>query len=268
MVFKRRYVKISIVVFLCLFNVESLKAQDLNHNLFWFRLVLADKINDKISWDLYLQNRTQNSISQDNNWFANNHMKSLWFWLYFKLSDQLKLSVSPLGLFQSSIYISKPEDERAKPVNEYRFALRLDQEIKYKYFNYSNRIGVESRWRDLQNDKNYIQNFRFRYVARVDVPVKLKLAKQKIFTLSAYNEVFLQSGVNTNGIANIFDQNRTYFGIGRNVAPNIKLNVGYILMLQQKLNGKEIDQANTLWVILTFDNLFVRLRERINCRNK
>lgn len=238
-------------------------AQDFNHNLFWFRLVFTDKITERLRWEAYLQSRTQNGMKSKVNVFEANHMQNLWVWFSYKATDQLKVNISPVGIFRSSMYISRPVEQELESVNEYRISLRLDQESKYTRFVYSTRVGVESRWRELYHDGRYHQNFRFRYVARVDVPLSKKSDGSSRFTFTVYNETMLQAGPAVQDFPNVFDQNRSYVGGGTNLSSNIKINLGYLFMVQQRLNGEDFDKGHTFWAILTFDNLFARFRQAI-----
>jgi len=256
---KKRIVYLSIIFFS--FIPKQVSGQDFNHNLFWFRLVFADKFNERWRWETYLQSRTQNGMKSKANMFEANHMQNLWIWFSYKATDHLKVNISPVGIFRSSMYIASSTEQDQEPVNEYRISLRLDQESKYSRFTYSTRVGVESRWREIYRDDQYHQNFRFRYVARVDVPLFKKSDGTSRFTFTVYNETMLQAGPAVRNFPNVFDQNRVYTGGATNVSPNIKFNLGYIFMIQQRLNGKDFDKGHTIWAILTFDNLFSGFRK-------
>lgn len=224
-------------------------------------MVLTDKITDRWRWEAYLQSRTQNGMDSKVNVFEANHMQNLWVWLSYKATDQLKIFVSPVGIFRSNMYIARPEEQQLDAVNEYRISLRLDQESKYARFSISTKVAAESRWRDLAYDGVYQQNFRFRYMLRGDVPVSRRSDGTSRFTFSAYNETMIQAGAAVQNNPNVFDQNRTYAGWGANLSRNTRLSVGYMFIVQQRLNGKDFDKGHVLWTILTFDNLFARFRE-------
>lgn len=128
-----------------------------HHGVFWGRLVLGDKITEKLRWEAYLQKRTQN-IPGDKNIFGASHFTSVWFWLNYSLAKNLKLSVSPFGYFDSYAFLTKPDDVEIPGIKEFRWVVRLEQEQKLKWLNYSNRYSFEYRRRDINNNNQYLPN--------------------------------------------------------------------------------------------------------------
>ena len=91
-------------------------------------------------------------------------------------------------------------------------------------------------------------------MAKLEKPVKGILSDKKPVTLILYDEVFLQFGGAVKDNPNVFDQNRVYLGASYEAIKNIKLSVGYIWGYQERNSGKEFDNINTFWTILTLDN--------------
>ena len=42
---------------------------------------------------------------------------------------------------------------------------------------------------------------------------------------------------------------------------NIKFNLGYMYLIQQRASGEAFDTSNVLWGVLTFDNVFSQFRK-------
>ncbi|MEI9911208.1 MAG: DUF2490 domain-containing protein [Bacteroidota bacterium] len=139
------------------------------HNVFWGRLVLSDKISDKLKWEFYGQKRTQN-IPGHKNIFGGPHFLSAWLWLNYQVNKEVKLSVSPFGYFDSHLFFTTAADAETPGVKEFRWVARLEHEKK-KWLNYSNRYSVEYRMRDLQNNGNYQPNWRIRYQVKLEKQV-------------------------------------------------------------------------------------------------
>lgn len=254
--------------FFCLFLLFLLQEQTSNlyaqrtykHGVFWGRVVLADKLSDKLKWEVYLQKRTQN-IPGDKNILEGPHFFSIWPWLNYQVSNEVKLSVSPLGYFNSNLFFTNPGDEKNEGVKELRWVIRAEHEKK-KWLNYTNRYSVEYRLRDFQHDGHYQPNWRMRYQVKLEKPIKGILSKQKPLSFSLSNEVFIQFGKAVRKNANVFDQNRIAAGVSYEVFHNVKASVSYLKIIQERINGKDFDDADALWVVIAFDNIISQFKHK------
>jgi hypothetical protein len=231
-----------------------------HHGVFWGRIILADRINDKWKWELFVQKRTQN-IPGEKNIFGALHYNSVWCWFNYKINKSLKLYLSPFGYFDSYAFLTKAEDVELPGVKEFRFSTRLEQELKGKFLNFSNRFTVEYRRRDLNFDDVYIPNWRLRYMARLEKPVMGILRNNKPVSFFISDEVLVQFGKAVKKNANMFDQNRASAGFSLEVVKNIKTSFSYLNIFQQRANGKDFDEAHALWAVVTFDNLFSQFKK-------
>lgn len=232
------------------------------HGVFWGRVVLSDKITNKLKWELYCQKRTQN-IPGEKNIFGGPHFLSLWSWLNYQANKELKLSFSPLGYFDSNLFFTNPGDENNPGVKEFRWTARAEYEKK-KWLNYANRYSIEYRIRDLQNNGNYQPNWRVRYQLRFEKTLKGVLSNDKPLSFSIGDEIFIQFGKAVRGNPNVFDQNRIFAGFSYEIFHNIKMTVNYLNIRQQRISGKDFDNANAVWVVLAFDNLFSQFKRKKN----
>jgi hypothetical protein len=241
--------------------VLTCKAQKTyDHGVFWGRLILADTINSKFKWELYLQKRTQNTGT--NNLFEAPHFFSVWPWLSYNLSKATKVSFSPVGYFNSHLFYNNTDEVKDSGVKEYRTSLRVENEQKLQLFNYSNRYSLEYRMRDLKYNGNYLPNWRARYQLKFEKPLRNILAKDKPLSVFVSNEVFIQFGYAVKDNPNVFDQDRINVGAAYEVVKNIKISASYLKIIQSRISGKEFDDANALWVIITFDNLISQFKRK------
>ena len=155
----------------------------------------------------------------------------------------------------------QPWEAERPAIRELRWALRVDQEQRFANLTYTNRYGIEYRWRDQKNDGVYLPNWRLRYQLRLEKPIRASWIKKPL-SLVVTDEIFIQFGRAVKANPNVFDQNRLYGGFNYGLTPNIKTSLGYIYQIQQRNSGKEFDHANVLWGVLTFDNLFSQFRKR------
>lgn len=235
--------------------------QNYHHNVIWGRIVLTDTITRKLRWEVYLQNRRQNAKTGSLNVLAEEQFASYWTWFTYSLSNNARLAVSPFGYFRSWILIANPSEIDRPAIKELRWAVRIDQEQRFKNLIYTNRYGLEYRWRDLKNDGVYLPNWRVRYQIRIEKPIRASWIKRPL-SIVASDEIFIQFGKAVQANPNVFDQNRLYGGFNYGVSPNIRISLGYIYQIQQRNSGKEYDHANILWGVLTFDNLFSQFKKK------
>ncbi|MGC3946197.1 MAG: DUF2490 domain-containing protein [Chryseolinea sp.] len=230
-----------------------------SHNLFWGRIILADKITNKLRTELWIQKRTQDTEA-GTSIFNAPQFDSYWLWFNYTLTPNLKIALSPFGYFESYLLYAQPSDLERPPIKEFRYTLRLEHEQKGKFLNYSNRYSFEYRTRDLVNTGEYEPNWRIRYMARFEKPIRAHWLNGKSLSIIAYDEIMVQFGKAVSASPSIFDQNRIYAGFSYSLAKNIKITPGYLFTIQQRPAGDVIDYINTYWVVLTFDNLISQFR--------
>lgn len=242
-------------VFFLQISLSGYSQKKYHHNLFWGRVVLADTINSRLKWEIWLQRRTQNADGTKIDIFEAPQFSTVWLWLNYNLSKDLKLSITPFSYFKSWPLYVKPSDLEAQPIKEFRWVARVDQQNRLKYFNLINRLAVEYRYRDMMNTNVYTPNYRLRYMLRFEKSINTTALKRPLL-LIANDEVMVQFGKSVKNNASLFDQNRIYVGFNYEIFRNVKLNLGYLYTIQERPSGKEFDYINTLWTIVTFDNIF------------
>lgn len=244
----------SVFLFTLLSNLTySQSLTNYHHNTFWGRVVLSDKISNKLKWELYLQQRTQNDESDKLNIFKHHQLTSYWVWLHYQATKDLRISVTPFCYFNTISLFPQPAEIGNRGIKEYRWAVQLEHTQKLRYLNFANRYSLEYRYRDLVTEGVFVPNYRIRYRARLEKP--LKNEKHPI-SLILYDEVFLEFGKAVAASPAVFNQNRLYAGFSYEIVKNIKFNLGYMYLVQERSTGMALDTSNVIWGILTFDNIF------------
>lgn len=83
---------------------------------------------------------------------------------------------------------------------------------------------------------------RFRYMLRTNIPLGKK------YYLGLYDEVFYNFGKNV--AFNVFDQNRAYVALGRNLRRQTRFEVGFMEQTIQQRNGRVFEHNHTLQVAI------------------
>jgi Protein of unknown function (DUF2490) len=86
---------------------------------------------------------------------------------------------------------------------------------------------------------------RFRYMLRTNIPLKFAGGK---YYLGLYDEIFFNYGKNV--ARNVFDQNRAYVALGRNLAHQTRVEVGFMEQTLQQRSGLVFEHNHTLQVAI------------------
>lgn len=233
-----------------------------HHNVAWGRIVFSDTLNAKIKWEIYLQQRTQNNVENKVNLFNERQFTSYWLWFNYDYSRSWRFSFSPLGYFDSRILIVNKADEDKSGIKEFRWSIRAEQINKHECFTFFNRFTLEYRLRDISNNNVYLSNFRARLMFRAEKKIFSAGKSHRPVTLDVNDELMLQFGESVKNNPSVFDQNRIYCGFSYEFFKNIKFKLGYLFTVQQRPSGDEFDHINTIWGILTFDNVFSQFNSK------
>jgi len=144
-----------------------------------------------------------------------------------------------------------PINGMGKDFTEHRLFQMVTITDKISIVDFSHRFMLEQRWvgrysnANLTKEDEYLFLNRFRYMFRMQIPLKGKEIKDKTPYLAVYDEVFIGFGKNVN--ANVFDQNRVGILLGYRFTKNIRIEAGYVnqtLQLGRQINGQNIFQNN------------------------
>jgi len=175
----------------------------------------------------------------------------------FQLNDSIALTAG--YMFSKSYPYGDYPDERATP--EHRIYEQLEMEHKAVNLEWGHRFRLEQRFagdvvvdsgRERVADWRYRN--RFRYRLNVDIPLAGE-ADQITWYLPLSNEFFLNFGANS---ARVFNQNRTYAGIGYKLAETAELEVGFLHQILAQSNGRVREYNSTIIVSFSSDVPFRR----------
>lgn len=114
---------------------------------------------------------------------------------------------------------------------------------------FAHRVRLEQRWMGVlgarRNGPAEIDFFRYqnriRYQARTNIPLKLGDGKNYV---GISDEVFFNFGKNVD--RNMFDQNRAYVALGRDVGHQTRLEVGFMEQTLQRRGGQVFENNHTI----------------------
>ncbi|MEM9546775.1 MAG: DUF2490 domain-containing protein [Bacteroidota bacterium] len=192
----------------------------------WLIYIGSKKLNNK--WNLHheVQHRNYNAV-------GDLEQLLLRTGIGYNLSENNNNLLLGYGYILSQNYVGN-SDEKVD-INEHRI---FQQFITKQQLG---RISVQHRYRFEQRFVEDDFRLRFRYFLALAIPFTQKTMMDKTFYFSIYNELFI------NSVANQFDRNRLYAGIGYKLNKNIRLELGY---MNQFISNVNRDQIN----IFTFAN--------------
>jgi len=144
-----------------------------------------------------------------------------------------------------------PINGMGKDFTEHRLFQMVTISDKISIVDFSHRFMLEQRWvgrysnDNLTKEDEYPLSNRFRYMFRLQIPLKGKEIKDKTPYLAIYDEIFIGFGKNIN--ENIFDQNRIGILFGYRFSPVVRIEAGYlnqILQLGREVNNRNVFQQN------------------------
>jgi hypothetical protein len=113
---------------------------------------------------------------------------------------------------------------------------------KFLGLDWQNRLRLEQR-----NILGYAARYenRFRYMLRTNIPLKFGDNKQYV---GVYDEIMYNFGKNV--AANVFDQNRAYIALGRDIGHQTKLEAGFMEQTVQQRSGRVYEHNHTLSIAI------------------
>jgi Protein of unknown function (DUF2490) len=160
-----------------------------------------------------------------------------------------------------------PINGMGKEFTEHRSFQMITITDKSSIVDFSHRFMLEQRWvgrysnADLKNEDEFPLLHRFRYMFRMQLPLKGKEMTDKTPYLAIYDEIFIGFGKNVN--ENIFDQNRFGILFGYRFSPLFRIEAGYlnqILQLGREVNNRNVFQHNN--GIIVNANFTIDLRKK------
>jgi len=218
--FKNYLTKLSLAALFILssFNLQA-QESDLGN---WLIYIGSKKLDNK--WNLHheVQYRNYNAI-------GDLEQLLLRTGIGYNLTENGNNLLLGYGFIHSQNYIGTT-DEKVN-VDEHRIFQQFITKQKI------GKVGLQHRYRFEQRFAGDDFKLRFRYFLGINIPITTVGEKNNPIYLSIYDELFI------NTVAQVFDRNRLYGGIGYKINDNLKMELGY---MNQFLNQKSRDQVNIL----------------------
>lgn len=199
-------------------------------------------------------------------WRRNNYVKD---WQQGLLRVGLNYQLNPRALFRVGYawietfpYGEIPINGLGRDFTEHRSFQMVQLSHKEGIIDLSHRFMLEQRFVGRYSSMNETTEdefpllHRFRYMFRLQVPLKGREIKDKTPYIALYDEVFIGFGENVN--ANVFDQNRLGLLLGYQFNKNIRIEGGYlnqIIQFGRQVNGQNVFQYNNGFIVNANFNL-------------
>ena len=256
-----------------------------SRNSFWTETLFNGPVKGKFKWQLDFQWRKtsdpSNSVGGSSNMFTNSYQHVYRPWLHYQLTDNIRLSLSPIGLWET--YTGTVESGGSKKVqpelrvcpqltitNKFFDRVTIDQRYRYEFRYFGNKVDTDrSEFTDYSASTEYnLKKQRLRYFVRATIPLNHKTLEKNTFYIVAWNEIFMGLGKNT---ANdkLWDQNRTFCLLGYKPKWDrpMRFELGYGMVVKNNFSSKIdtegnfvetghlIERNNVLQVYVIFENM-------------
>jgi hypothetical protein len=244
-----------IVIFTLLSVVVNGQTREfLDNRIMYTKYTVADFFNDttKWAWELDVVYRRQSELGQPDFWSHPLRM-SVRPWIAYQFTKMTRVSLNPIGLFNSAPRYALDTDLDRPMERELRTTLQINNYAYYKRVNFTHRMRFESRWRGIDTD-DVRHNFRFRYRIRTRIPLNTNyFYKNNTLYLSQYSEVHIEFGKDYG--TNYFSQSRNYIGLGYRFWDWTRVELGYIVQFNPRGNNYHIDLSRGFMFYLFMDVL-------------
>ena len=217
----------------------------INHNntIGWYNYFGTFKLSDKFGLHTEYQWRREDLIK-------NRQQGLLRVGFNYNLNPRVMFRVG-YAWIETFPYGEFPINGFGKDFTEHRIFEMVQLSHKEGIVDFSHRFMLEQRFvgryssASVTREDEFPMLNRFRYMVRLQVPLKGKEIKEKIPYVALYDEIFVGFGKNVS--ANVFDQNRLGLLFGYRFDKNVRIEAGYlnqILQFGRQINGQNVFQNN------------------------
>lgn len=240
--------KIKIFLLVILFcNPNLLLSQNTrlntNHKIGWYNYFGTFQVSKKFSFHTEYQLRRNEIVTQ---W----QQSLLRLGVNYQLNPKVQLRFG-YAWVETFAYGEIPLNSMGKSFSEYRIFQIATITDKVSIIDLSHRFMLEQRWigrysnASLTSEDEFPLIHRFRYMFRMQAPLKGKEIRNKTPYAAMYNELFIGFGKNVN--ENIFDQNRFGILLGYRLSHLLRIEAGYLnqtLQLGREVSNRNVFQYN------------------------
>ncbi len=230
-------------------NAQNTRLNDHN-NIGWYVYNGTFKLNKK--WGIH----TEYQWRRDN--VINDWQQSLFrTGINYQVNQKLSLRVG-YAWIETFNYGDIPINGFGKQFTEHRAFQMATVNDKMGMVELSHRFMLEQRWigrytnATLTKEDEYFFVNRFRYMFRMQIPLKGKTFADKTPYAALYDEMFLGFGRNVN--ENVLDQNRLGFLLGYRFSSKLRIEGGFlsqVVQLPRKVGGRNVFQYNNGLILTT-----------------
>jgi hypothetical protein len=252
---KYRFLFLIVLTFLT--QIAFAQNTRLNHNntIGWYNYFGTFKLSNKFGIHSEYQWRRDNGITD---------------WQQSLLRVGVNYNLNPRVLFRTGYawietfpYGDYAINGFGKDFTEHRIYEMVQLSHKEGIVDFSHRFMLEQRFvgrysnANLATENEFPLLHRFRYMFRLQLPLKGKEIKDKTPYVALYDEILIGFGENVN--ANIFDQNRIGLLLGYRFNKAVRIEGGYLnqtLQFGRQINGQDVYQNNNGLIVnanFTFD---------------
>lgn len=219
----------------------------------WYNYFGTFKLNNKLGVHTEYQWRREKLIT---NW----QQSVLRVGLNYQFHPKAQFRVG-YGWIETFPYGEIPINGFGKDFTEHRIFEMITLNDKVSIFELSHRFMLEQRWLGrytnltLNKEDEFAFANRFRYMFRMQAPLKGKTIENKTPYAALYDEIFIGFGKNVN--ENIFDQNRIGLLLGYKFTNTFRAEAGFInqvVQLGREINNRNVFQYNNGLIINTIFN--------------
>lgn len=214
----------------------------------WYNYFGTFKLNEKVGVHTEYQLRRNNIVTDQ-------QQGLLRLGLNYQLSPKTQFRLG-YAWIETYPYGDIPINGFGKDFTEHRAFQMVTLLDKVSIVEFSHRFMLEQRWvgryssPNLSNEDQFPFLNRFRYMFRLQVPLKGKTIANKTPYVAIYDEILIGFGKNVN--ENVFDQNRVGVVLGYKFDNTIRIEAGYLnqtLQLGREVNGQNVFQNNNGLII-------------------
>ena len=223
------------------------------NNIGWYNFNTTLKLNSKLGIHTEYQWRRAE-------YFKNWQQSLLRLGINYQLNQAIQLRAG-YAWIETFPYGETPLNGFGKDFTEHRIYEMATLNNKVSVVDFSHRFMLEQRWigkytnSNLDTEDQFLFSNRFRYMFRMQLPLKGNSISDKTPYFAVYDELFVGFGENVN--ENIFDQNRFGILLGYKFNNNFRIETGYLnqtLQLGREISGRNVFQSNSGFIISTILN--------------
>ena len=238
--------------------------------MFWSEVNIIGKIKGKFGYQLDYQHRRQaipeNLPANQDHLAKYPLLQTVRPWINYQLNPAVRFSFAPLAWLSNwrlpnngeSVFFPEfritPQVILRQPIGRVVMQHRFRYEFR---FIGQDQVNGVTDLDDAYSFSDSRKQGRMRYMIKANIPINNKEMQDGTFYTAVFNEAMVNIGKHISN-NNLFDQNRTYAGIGYRISKFASVEAGYLKQFAFRFNnatGNNVENNNLIHVFLYFENL-------------